>query len=335
MKYNNTYTDENNQLLESLIEGRFLKKWKNSTSTEGLVIVTNNNHCCTESTDYIDSKLINHNLSILEHWISSNNLRIPYIQLQFKITNIDNETISILTKLSQSTNTLYLNQKCNIERNNIVQVSRITSSKEYSPEAKTTFVLTNNNLKDFIDSSKFNFYDSIEDRTTEISNDLISAFYTYIINKIKKQGEINFCSSVLEKTNCNIGRFLCLDIENMTIIPCSGLNSPEFILGELHNEKLVARNITLAIRLYVSIFSEYKQLVHCNLCKYGPICRLSQYCKNFIDEKDIFLISEETCKLLTEKNKIFTDILKTLDISSILDSNNMFEELKDLIDKED
>ena len=335
MKNKNLYEDENSKLLEYLINGRFIDKWKNSTSQEGLILVAGTNYDCRENVESISSISICNNLKSLNNWLLNNKLYIPFIELKFELTDINEEIKSLIEELSQYTNTLYVNQPDLILSSNIVEISRIDNSSNYKEGCRTTYILKDNNLEDFINSSTTNTYDAVEDRTSMISSKLVSAFYSIVLSEIKKQGDNNFVYSIVENTCCNLGRFLCIDIENMNIVPCCGLNNSEFILGSIKDNELISHNIPLAIRLYASLFTEEKQLVHCNICKYGSVCRLQQYCKNFTNEKDAFLISEENCKLLIEKNKIFINILKTLDISSILDSNNMFEELKDLIDKED
>ena len=117
----------------------------------------------------------------------------------------------------------------------------------------------------------------------------------------------------IKNNNCYANNPLTLDVNTLDILPCTGINKIQYILGHIYNDGTICAN-HVSIATQVIGCNKCLGSAFCSLCQASLSCNLLCYYKGLKENKDPFVISEDHCNYNIEKAKYLAYIYSNIGV---------------------
>ena len=202
----------------------------------------------------------------------------------------------------------------------------IDDLKYYIPGVKTFYLLNDDNI-----TPELLNYDIeiIEANVTKLTKELETLLFANEVRNFKTLSWEDYLKTI-NKKNCFAINSLTIDVHTLDIIPCTGINQVQFIIGHIYDEGIFANHVGIATQVVGC--DRCKSSSFCCQCVYAKTCELSCYYKSFIETNDPVLVSKEFCDYYKEKALFLSYVYDVIGVrKKALEMND--KELVEFIDR--
>lgn len=198
----------------------------------------------------------------------------------------------------------------------------IDDLKYYIPGVKTFYLLKDNNI-----TPELLNYDIkiIEANVTKLTKELQALLFANEARKFKTLSWEDYKKSI-NYQYCYAHESLTIDVHTLDIIPCTGINTKQYVLGHINDNEIYCIHDALATEIVACDREDVH--VFCSQCPHAKTCNLSCYYKVFIKTEDPFLIDKEHCKYSEEKDNFLSYVYETIGVRRKAIENKDFEFVK-------